>query len=331
MWLAAGWLAVASSNAEQAASTGTPAKPTTILFVGNSFLHGRFLPVRRYNHAAVVDENADRPPGDPRAEAAEAGPYGGIPGIFKKFTDEAHLPCEVHIEAVSARTLAFHREHALHVIAQARWDAVVLQDYSTGPLPERRGGNPERFFTSVAQLEQAIHAANPQTRVYLYETWPRADLVYPPGKPYSGETVAAMADELHDAYERAAQQDGHVAGVAPVGDAWLRAIRSGVAQENPNLQREAGRLNLWGEDSYHPSVHGAYLAALVVFQQVMGEDPRRLGQGEQAAADLGIRPSDAGSLQRIAYEQVSGAPLPTPTLLPVSKSDAPVEKGPGGR
>ena len=40
------------------------AEPVAILFVGNSFCHGKYAPVRNYNSPPVVDENEGLPPGD---------------------------------------------------------------------------------------------------------------------------------------------------------------------------------------------------------------------------------------------------------------------------
>ena len=292
----------------------------TILFVGNSFLHGKYLPLRAYNAAAIDDENFGLPRSDPRAELMEPGPYGGIPGIFKQFAQEAGLPYAVHVELVSAQTLEFHYRHALPIIAQARWDAVVLQDYSTRPLPAQRGGNPERFYKFATLLEQAIHSLNPRARLYLYETWPRADLTFPDNKPYSGETIDAMARDLHDAYFHEAAQDGHFTGVASVGDAWQRAIHSGVAEQNPFQKAEDGKIDLWGADNYHPSVQGAYLAALVVFEQITGKDPRGFGKDDQAAAALGIPAAEAVTLQRLASEQVGAGTAPLATSKPLPPS-----------
>ena len=287
-------------------------RPTVILFVGNSFLHGKYTPVLHYNAGAIKDENFGLPRADPRAEIAEPGPYGGIPGIFKKFTEEAGVPYDVHLEAVSAKPLEYHYAHALPLIAQPQWDAVVLQDYSSGPLPEARGGKPGRFFKYATLLEQAVHGANPRARVYLYENWPRADLVYPAGAPYAGESVDAMTHDLRDAYTREFTGDGHFAGVLPVGEAWLRAIQTGAAQANPFLPGQDDRMDLWAEDDYHPSAEGAYLATLVVYQRITGKDARGLGADEQAAADLGIDAADAVKLQEVASAQVMPLIQPAP-------------------
>ena len=67
---------------------------------------------------------------------------------------------------------------------------------------------------------------------------------------------------------------------------------------------------LWAADGYHASVYGSYLQALVVFGSVTGRDPRSLGGQEQAAADLGISPRLARTLQRIAFEALASERRP---------------------
>jgi hypothetical protein len=209
-----------------------------------------------------------------------------------------------------------HYTKALSVIAKPTWNKVVLQEFSTTPLPTSRGGNRSAFFTAATNLEQAVHKANPQAEVYLYETWARADLVYPAGQTYSGLPVDTMFTDLHKGYYQALASNSHYAGVAPAGDAWLSAITSGVATRNP-YSPDVTKLNLWGGDEYHPSKWGSYLNACVLFYRTTGVDPRTLGANEQAAAALGITSTAAVTLQQLAYQQVAGVPSqPTPTPTP---------------
>ena len=297
-----------------------PAAPasaqTRILFVGNSFTHGYIAPVLNYNTAAITDENYGLPTNSPRHESDDSGPWGGVPGIFKKFTDEAGLAYEVHIEAINGVDLTYHYTNALTVIRQARWDRVVLQELSTGPLPVSKGGNPVDFFDYSTQLEQAIHSVNASAKIYLYETWARADLTYPAGRPYSGQPITAMGTDLHNAYYQAFAQNGRFEAVAPVGDAWQLAMQTGVAMANPYTPT-AGQLDLWSS-YFHASKWGSYLSACVLLQQITGVDPRSLGAGELAAADLGIAPADAVALQQVAYNQVSGSTNTTTYSLTVA-------------
>lgn len=285
------------------------AKPSVrILFVGNSFTHGRYLPVRKYNAAAITDENAGLPADDPRAEKVESGPYGGIPGIFKKLTDEAGLNYEVHVEAVSAKNLAFHYKNALPIIAQPKWDVVVLQGYSTEPLPVERGGDPEGFVTNARRLSDAIRASNPHAKVYLEQTWPRADLIYPENAPYHGQSINTMVSDLRRSCDQAEAGDGPMEIL--VGDEWGLAISEEVAQADPYLPPEPGKLDLWGPDHYHPSIYGAYLSAVVIFCRIAGASQNGLRPDEQAAHDLGIAPADAARLQRYGAIVLHEAPPP---------------------
>lgn len=58
-------------------------------------------------------------------------------------------------------------------------------------------------------------------------------------------------------------------------------------------------------DRLHPSVYGAYLAGLVIFEQVSGIHVTTLGGGEVAAGKLGIASGLAALLQRVASEAVA--------------------------
>jgi hypothetical protein len=305
----AGWLA--SLLSLWAGAPTTAIAQTRILFVGNSFTHGKFAPVLNYNAASVIDENYGLPSSSPRYEATDnsGGQWSGIPGIFKKFADQAGLNYEVHLEALAGNSLENHYNKALTVINQAKWDQVVLQELSTGPLPSTRGGNRTSLYTYSTYLEQTVHAANPAAQLYLYETWARADMTYPANSTYAGLPIDTMAQNLHRGTYAAFARNGRFAAVAPAGDAWILAIKQGVAMPNP-YSPVAGKLNLWGSDNYHPSKYASYLNACVLLYTITGVDPRTLGSGEQAAAALGIAPATAVTLQEIAYQQVSPAPLP---------------------
>ncbi|UOQ96691.1 T9SS type A sorting domain-containing protein [Hymenobacter sp. 5317J-9] len=298
-----------------------------VLFVGNSFTHGAYDPVLTYNRTAITDENAGLPPGHPRYEdptSSAPGPWSGVAGIFQKFTAQAGLNYEVHLEAINEVTLQYHYANALSVIAQSKWDCVVLQEQSILPLPVARGGQPTVFADYATRLEQAVHAANPAAQLYLFQTWARADLVEFPNQPYSGSSVDVMTQDLHASYYQVAATNGRFAGVAPAGDAWLRAMQAGVALRDP-FSPPAGRLNLWAFDNFHPSKWGSYLNACVLFARLTGRDPRTLGAAEQAAADLDITPPAATALQAIAYQQVIGS-----TPLPVTLTAFAAQRQPAG-
>ncbi|WP_269505240.1 hypothetical protein [Burkholderia sp. IMCC1007] len=308
--------------------------PQHILFVGDSLTHGRYTPVRSYgamrtgsgargDTAQVVDENFAQT--GARAEF-EPGPWGGIPGIFARFAVEAGLDYDVHLEAMSATSLAKHDRVASRVIDRPIWDAVVLQELSAKPLPfaltHSRASDPAGFCASVARLARGIRAAAPHARVYLYETWPSADRAKAlAGAPGSDgfharylDRIADIGAAYRDAFERARRADPSIVAVAPVGRAWQRAWAAGIADPDPYAP--SGAPMLWygmhahGDppmsqpDYLHPGVLGAYLSALVLFQQIAGVDVRTFGPQEQAAAQLGIAPQMAERLQAVASDTV---------------------------
>ena len=137
------------------------ADPTTILFVGNSFTHGKYDPVRTYNSgfgttsANAHDDNcltaatcssAEAVVSPPPAQGTnEYGPFGGIPGIFLTLTREAGLNYDVSINAVSSATLTGTANSASRVAAIENnpltgkpFDTVVLQEQSFSPLPTKQ-------------------------------------------------------------------------------------------------------------------------------------------------------------------------------------------------
>ncbi|EJD50906.1 hypothetical protein AURDEDRAFT_121380 [Auricularia subglabra TFB-10046 SS5] len=262
------------------------AAATNILFVGNSFTHGNIEPALSYNKDAITDANGKG--------------YGGIPGIFKKLVGDAY---NVTIEAVSGQTLQYHLDNRAAILSDPKWDVVVLQEYSTIPLPPGRGGDPALFRAGVKGIADLVRAnAGQDTQIWLYETWARPDRVYPDGATYHDvpDGLHAMQQDLHEPYFAVGEEQG-VAGVVAVGDAFLGAVDAGFADANPYDGLPAGILNLWANDNYHASKYGSYLSAVSFFSRIAGGDPNSLPTGDGSAAkDLGISEEDAKKLHRVA-------------------------------
>lgn len=323
-----------------------PLETQHVLFVGDSFTHGRYLPVRTYNNTPgtggigstapsqhVVDENYDTTV-EARQEntAGEYGPWGGIPGIFAEFAKEADLPYDVHIEAISATSLTANYKVASSVIDRSLWNAVVLQEASFEPIPsalsQDANSDPQAFLNAVQTIEQGVHTAAPDANVYLYATWAPADTAYldatANSTPFASDrylkSLAELTVAYRNAYQTAAERDGHIRDIAPVGDAWALAWLQGIANPDPyagsapgvsltfNYQpgSEPSTKDVPTDAGYHhPSIYGAYLSGLVLFQTITKMDVRTLGAHEQAAAQLGIPGDVAQQLQRVAWETVT--------------------------
>jgi hypothetical protein len=123
-----------------------------------------------------------------------------------------------------------------------------------------------------------------------------------------------MALDVRAGYDKADLASDLISDVIPVGQAWNRAIASGLADGNPFDGIDAGKVNLWAPDSYHASVYGYYLEALTMFGNITGLDPRSLGANEIVARDLGIDPTIAVSLQGFASAQLEAEALPEPGM-----------------
>ena len=184
--------------------------------------------------------------------------------------------------------------------------------------------------------------ANPNTKIYLTETWARPDMVFPhlntvpdPTSP-SGEPIVdtsatggpatlyytslgAMTTDLHAAFAAEAAANPGIAGVIPVGDAFQLGVDSGKVQSSGFFDangvfvppKPGEPIDLWWDDDLHASKYGSYLDALVQFGTITGLDPTSLGTDESAAQTFGIAPTDVLFLENLAAED-----LGMPTAVP---------------
>lgn len=261
---------------------------TSLLFIGNSFTFGWGSPVRFYRSATVTDLNGEG--------------IGGVPALFKAFTEQAGLDWDVALETHPGVGLDWHLENRAPLLASRPWDHVTMAGYST--LDPKLPGDSALLVRSAGALSALLRTRNPKVDIRLEATFPRADQVYAPGGHWLGQSVGAMVRDVRAGYDAAAKSDPAISAVLPVGEAWLRAIDAGVADPNPYDGIAAGQLDLWTHDHYHASTAGYYLKALVVFGHFTGRDPRSLGEGECAAFELGLSPRQAVSLQMAAAEQL---------------------------
>lgn len=275
------------------------AEAASILFVGNSFTQSAGNAGQSYNATNVTDANGTG--------------IGGVPGIFEKMAREGGFPdIKVTIEAVGNETLAYHAANKAAILGGQAWDWVVLQDYSTRPLSspsnDANGTNIPAFRNAVDSIKSLASVKNSDVKLLLLETWGRPDKVSAGYFP----SLQAMQTELRSSYSAAAA-DFALAGWAPVGDAFLEAIRLGYAND-PTTPSSEGPIPLWNSDNYHASAYGSYLAASIFYAKILGGDPRNLPTGGgSAVAGLGLNPAYADQLQEVAYR--TAVPEPCAGLL----------------
>ena len=285
---------------------------TSVLFIGNSFTYAHYSPARFYRADTVTDLNGQG--------------QGGVPALFKSFTQQAALDYDVSLETQGGAGLDYHLKWRLGVIGRRRWDVVVMHGFST--LDYRKPRDPALLVATSKQMADFLRGRNPAVQVYLMATFPRADQTYPDDGAWHGEPIEAMARDVRAGYDQAAEA-AKAKAVIPVGDAWIRAMHEGVADPNPYDGIEAGKLDLWAPDHYHASAYGNYLQALVIFGAVTGHDPRSLGDSECSAFELGFTREQAHALQQVAFEQLASTNTvaANPLELPATSDPAPCVRG----
>ena len=269
-------------------------KASKTLFVGNSFTFGAGSPAHRYKAETVTDLNG------PDAKGKRVG---GVPAIFKSFTQQAGLAYDVSVETVGGKGLDFHYAEKRALIDKP-WDVVVMHGYST--LDQANPGNPALLVSSAKQITDMFRARNAKADIWLTATWSRADQTYPSARPWTGKPITQMGIDVAAGYALAAR-NAKATGVVPVGLAWNRAFTTGVADDNPYDGVAPGKVDLWTHDHYHGSVYGYYLEALLVFGRVTGKDPLSLGENETVADDMGFSKAQTKALQQVAHDQLAAS------------------------
>ncbi len=290
-WVAAALMAVAWGSAEAQQSR-------TILFIGNSFTFGYGSAARHWRANTVTDLNHEG--------------IGGVPALFEAFTEQMGLSYDVYLETRGGSAFDFHLQEKRAEITSRPWDVVVAHSFST--LDRDAPNDPTDLLVTGRQLADLMRGVNPAVELYVTATWSRPDMVYVAGTPWHGTSIEVMGRDVDRAYDRLAAEVPGVKAVNPVGEAFNRAMATGVADRNPYDGIDVGKVDLWTWDHYHASSYGYYLHALVVFGNVTGVDPKALGRGECSGYELGMSPDEVAALQQVAHEELvaSGVRLRMP-------------------
>lgn len=174
----------------------------------------------------------------------------------------------------------------LEKISQDDWDFVVIQAQSQEPSLQ-----PAQVVSNVLPyaviLNDSIKSNNPCSETVFYMTW---------GRKYGDQqncptwppvcTFLGMQERLVAGYMTMGEQNSST--VAPIGLAWKHAM-----DNDPD-----SLINLYSVDYSHPSLHGTYLTACVMYATMFQRSP--LG----ATYYAGLPANDAIFLQQMAEEVV---------------------------
>lgn len=231
----------------------------------------------RAGREAVFRQAADRPPVRILFIGNSYTFANDLPGMLAKLSLAGRQPRIVHaLEAPGGCTFERHvaEGRATAMIAERRWDYVVLQEQSMMPVVD-----PPKTLEFGGRLDQAARAAGAGT--LFFETWARA------GQPAMQAGLSATYAEL--ARRAAPAAEGMAGGtVVPVGQAWQRVL----AVQPP--------VSLHVADGSHPTPAGTYLAACVFYAVIHHESPVGL-PGRFADLD----DATARRLQQAAWDMVA--------------------------
>lgn len=133
----------------------------------------------------------------------------------------------------------------LKALSEEKWDYVVLQEMSNGPVTTRK-----KFLDTTKELCEKIRKVG--AIPVLYATWAykkNSDKMNSMGMSYD-----EMYQQMYDAYHEAARQNNAL--VADVGKAFYE-----ISDE----------INLYAEDGCHPNMAGTRLAAEIIAKTILGD------------------------------------------------------------
>ena len=231
-----GFILIGITSAIAQVDVADPSEEVQVLFIGNSFTHFHDMP-------KMV------------ADLAKAGDQRPL-----RFVQITPGGCTLEKHWKDGKALA--------AIQSRKWDFVVLQEQSMGPLVSK-----ESMFEYGKKLDAEIRKQGAKTLLYM--TWAYQDK--PSDQKALSEAYLGLSKEIN-------------AEVVPVGLAWEQAIQ---ADKNRTLHEN---------DKRHPNVTGSYLAACVFYAAIYGKSPEGLSGKIGKLTD-----EEAVSLQAIAWKIVTDA------------------------
>jgi hypothetical protein len=197
-----------------------------------------------------------------------------LPATVCRLAAAAGKAAQCESLARPAHSLADHLAagEAVRRIREGRFDLVVMQQ---GPsaLEESR----VQLRRSAAEFAGHIRAAG--AKPAMYAVWPWKSRAF--DFPAVARSYRLAAEDI----------DGHVFAV---GEAWIEAWR-----RDPKLP-------LYGNDDFHPSPAGSYLAALVIHRGIWGELPESFS--DPAVAKVSVTATQLRIL--VAVAQAGGGKPP---------------------
>ena len=125
-------------------------------------------------------------------------------------------------------------------LISSKWDKVILQEYSIGPLAETN-----KFMQYGKKWSARLMRMNPATQIYLFSTW-------------GYKESHSMTDSIYSQYSKLESEIG--ASTIPVGLMW-KALKN--------------KVNLYDSDGAHPNWKGTFITAFLFYEHIYKKDVRK--------------------------------------------------------
>ena len=198
-----------------------------------------------------------------------------MPFMLRRIADSAHSPelYRIVVHAPGGATLEDHwNTPSVHTLLKQRWRNVIIQAQSSEQVSDNDDANFHRYGAKLIG-EARANGSIP----LLYVTWRYADdFDY---YKYRPDLQARYYDLMQQSHRRLAASTG--IDMANVGEVWERLLG-----QHPTF-------SLY-EDGNHPTVHGSYLAALMLYGSLCGGDC-----GTASYVPAGISDTDAEEIKDV--------------------------------
>lgn len=253
-----------------------------------------------------------------------------LPPLLESALRHMGVTAQVEAQIINGAPLSYNWEHAANAEGIDAVSRLQTQGADALILTEGQAFPPQVEWNDtvgrIAAFAGLAREKNPDTLVYLYETWPSLTTgtdAAPADEPNRTliwrERIAAEAPLWREVANRAAERIGGQIEIIPAGAAMARLSDEIDAGRVPGMASIQDAFS----DDIHPNAKGMYLVAMVHAAALTGRSPEGVParlQRTWPSREAMIGDDLAQVLQRIAWETVQAEPAPVTWAEP-----APVE------